>query len=43
MLHRGWDRRSIILLTFALLFVIDLNIARTQVLDLEWDHAQMMK
>ena len=35
MLPRGWDRRKIVLLTFAFLFVISTNLAHPQVFDLE--------
>jgi hypothetical protein len=41
MLPRGWDRRTIVLLTFALLFVIETKPARAQVFDLERDRVQM--
>jgi hypothetical protein len=41
MLPRGWDRRTIVLLTFAFLFVIALNLAQAQVFDLERDRVQM--
>jgi hypothetical protein len=35
MLPQGWDRRTIVLLTFALLFVIAANAAEAQVFDLD--------
>jgi phosphoserine phosphatase RsbU/P len=41
MLLRGWDRRTTVLLTFALLFVISTNLAHAQVFDLERDRVQM--
>jgi hypothetical protein len=41
MLPRGWDRCTIVLLTFALLFVIASNLAQAQVFDLERDRVQM--
>jgi serine phosphatase RsbU (regulator of sigma subunit) len=41
MLSRGWDRRTIVLLTIALLFVILASLAQAQVFDLERDHVQM--
>jgi hypothetical protein len=41
MLPRGWDRRTIAILTFALLFVFAVNLGRAQVLDLERERAQI--
>jgi hypothetical protein len=41
MLPRGWDRRTIVLLTFALLALISTNLAQAQVFDLERDRVQM--
>ncbi len=41
MLPQGWDRRTIVLLTFAFLFVISTNLAQAQVFDLERDRVQM--
>jgi hypothetical protein len=41
MLPRGWDRRTIVLLTFALLFVIAAHVAEAQAFDLERDRVQM--
>jgi hypothetical protein len=41
MLPRGWDRRTIVLLTFALLFVSSTKLACAQVFDLERDRVQM--
>ena len=41
MLPRGWDRRKIVLLTFAFLFVFATNLTPAQVFDLERDHVQM--
>lgn len=41
MFFKGWDRRSIVLLTFALLFVIAENLAQAQVFDLERNRVQM--
>jgi hypothetical protein len=41
MLPQGWDRRKIVLLGFALLFVISTNLAHAQVFDLERDRMQM--
>jgi hypothetical protein len=43
MLPRGWDRRTIVLLTFALLFVIGSQLARAQVVDLLNDRALMVE
>jgi Stage II sporulation protein E (SpoIIE) len=41
MFPQGWDRRTIVLLTFALLFVISTNLSPAQVFDLERDRVQM--
>jgi hypothetical protein len=41
MLPRGWDRRTIVLLAFALQFVIAINLAQAQVFDLERERVQM--
>jgi serine phosphatase RsbU (regulator of sigma subunit) len=41
MLPRGWGRRTIVLLTFALLFGIDRSLAHAQVFDLGRDRVQM--
>jgi hypothetical protein len=41
MLPRGWDRRTIVLLAVALLFVIALNLAQAQVFDMEKDRVPM--
>jgi hypothetical protein len=41
MLPRGWDRRTIVLLTFAFLFVVATKLAQAQVFDLERDRVQM--
>jgi hypothetical protein len=43
MLSRGWDRRTIVLLTFALLFVISANISQAQVFDLERDRVPLIE
>jgi Stage II sporulation protein E (SpoIIE) len=43
MLPRGWDRRTIVLLTFALLFVISTNLAPAQVFDLDRDRVPMVE
>jgi hypothetical protein len=41
MLPRGWDRRTIVLLTFALLALIGTNHAHSQVFDFEKDRVQI--
>jgi hypothetical protein len=41
MLPQGWDRSTIVLLAFALPFVIAANLAQAQVFDLEHDRVQM--
>jgi hypothetical protein len=41
MLPQGWDRRTIVLLTFALLFVISTSFAQAQVFDLDRDRVPM--
>jgi hypothetical protein len=41
MLHRGWDRRATVFLTFALLSVISTNLSPAQVFDLEQDRVPM--
>jgi hypothetical protein len=43
MLPRGWDRRTIVLLTFALLFVIAQNLAQAQVVDLAGERIPMVE
>jgi len=43
MLHRGWDRRPIVLLTFALLFVISTKCGVAQVVDLQNDRLPMVE
>jgi Stage II sporulation protein E (SpoIIE) len=43
MLPRGWDRRTIVLLTFALLALISTNLAHTQVFDLERDRVSLVE
>lgn len=41
MLPRGWDRRTIVLLAFALPFVINSHLSLAQVFDLEQNRVQM--
>jgi hypothetical protein len=41
MLPRGWDRCTIVLLTFAALFVIAANLGQAQVFDLQRERVQM--
>jgi hypothetical protein len=43
MLPRGWDRRTIVLLTFTLLFVIGTKLGRTQVVDFQNDRLSMVE